>query len=267
LSQDRKHGEKEHNPMRTEEIIIRLFCMVDDKLAHVNKRSNANLYPSEIVTIGILFTLKGVHYRAFYRWLKGDWLHLFPQLPECSRLLRLLAEYEPLTDHFLVAPQAESVIDSYGIELIHPLRQGRSPAQIGQKGISNHRWIVGVKLCWLITPQGQIIDWKWATANTHDQHLREVGTAWTDRTEVLSDLGFRKRGEEPINWHFCQHGERNDRMVVERVFSVITVVNHLKKIFHRVEKYLTARFGYTAAMLNCLIELADGKLALAQFSL
>ncbi|MDQ2907019.1 MAG: hypothetical protein M3Y81_26205 [Chloroflexota bacterium] len=70
-----------------------------------------------------------------------------------------------------------------------------------------------------------------------------------------------------VSWHFCQHGERNDRMVVERVFSVITVVNHLKKIFHRVEKYLTARFGYAAAMLNCLIELADGKLAIAQFSL
>ena len=47
--------------MRTEEIIIRLFCMVDDKLVHVNKRANANLFSSEIVTIGILFTLKGVH--------------------------------------------------------------------------------------------------------------------------------------------------------------------------------------------------------------
>jgi hypothetical protein len=64
--------------------------MVDDKLVHVNKRANANLFSSEIVTIGILFTLKGVHYCDFYRWLKGDWLHLFPQLPECSRLLRLL---------------------------------------------------------------------------------------------------------------------------------------------------------------------------------
>ena len=108
--------------MRTEEIIIRLFCMVDDKLAHVNKRKNAHLYPSEIITIGMLFALKGVHYRAFYRWLKGDWLHLFPNLPECSRLLRLLAEYDYLTDQFLVAPQEESVIDSYGIELIHPIR-------------------------------------------------------------------------------------------------------------------------------------------------
>jgi hypothetical protein len=61
---------------------------------------NANLYPSEIVTIGILFTLKGVHCSTFYRWLKGDWLHLFPQLPDGSRLLRLLAAYEYLTDQF-----------------------------------------------------------------------------------------------------------------------------------------------------------------------
>lgn len=253
--------------MRTEEMIIRLFCMVDDKLAHVNKRSNAHLYPSEIVTIGILFTLKGVHYRAFYRWLKGDWLHLFPNLPDCSRLLRLLAVYEHVTDQFLVAPEPESVIDSYGSELIHPIREGRSPAQVGKKGISNHRWIVGVKLCWLITPQGQVIDWAWATANTHDQHFGEVGERWTEQTEVLSDLGFRKRGHEPVNWQFCPHGQRNDRMVVERVFSIVTVVNHLKKIFHRLEKYLTARLGYAAAMFNCLIELAGGKLALAQFSL
>lgn len=78
--------------MRTEDIILRLFCMVDDTLAHVNKRKNAHLYPSEIVTIGMLFSLKGVHCRAFYRWLKGDGLHVFPHLPEFSRLLRLLAD-------------------------------------------------------------------------------------------------------------------------------------------------------------------------------
>ena len=39
------------------------------------------------------------------------------------------------------------VIDTYGIELIHPMREGRSPQQIGRKGLSNHRWIVGGKLC------------------------------------------------------------------------------------------------------------------------
>ncbi len=54
--------------MRTEDIIIRLLCMGDDKLVHVNQRKNTNLYPSKLVTIGILLTLKGIHYRAFYRW-------------------------------------------------------------------------------------------------------------------------------------------------------------------------------------------------------
>jgi hypothetical protein len=58
--------------MPTDEIIIRLFCIVDDGLEHVNpgeltKRMDAHLYPSEIVTIGLLFALKVGRYRAFYR--------------------------------------------------------------------------------------------------------------------------------------------------------------------------------------------------------
>jgi hypothetical protein len=51
--------------MSTDEIIIRLFCMVDDQLGTVNKRSDAHLYTSEIVTIGLLFALKGGRFRAF----------------------------------------------------------------------------------------------------------------------------------------------------------------------------------------------------------
>lgn len=253
--------------MRTEEIIIRLFCMVDDKLGPVTKRQNANLCASEIVTIGILFCLKGVHYRAFYRWLKGDYLHLFPNLPSLSRLLRVLEKYEVYTDQLLVEPEPESIIDSYGIELIHPIRENRSEKQVGKKGLSNHRWLVGVKLCWLITPGGQVIDWGWETANQHDQVFRDIPGLWNEQTEILADQGFRKRGEEMVNLRLCEQGERNDRMVVERVFSMITVVSHCKKIFHRRAQYLTARFGYLSAMFNCLLELAGGKLAIAQFSL
>lgn len=254
--------------MRTESIIIRLFCIVDDKLRHVNhKRADATLFPSTIVTIGLLFALKGGHFRAFYRWLDGDFRYLFPALPERTRLLRLLAHYEVLTDHFLVEPEAESIIDSFGVELIHPIREGRSQKQIGEKGQSNHRWIVGVKMCWLVTPKGQVIDWGWDSAEIHDQNFRDIGDTWQDKTQVLADNGFRLKGRKDPHWTFCQRGERNDRMIVERVFSVLTVVNHLKKVFHRSERHLHARFGYVAAMFNCLIEMAEGKLALAQFSL
>ncbi len=70
--------------MPTDEIIIRLFCMVDDQLGPVNKRLDAHLYPSEIVTIGLLFALKGGRFRAFESWLNKNYRAWFPHLPERS---------------------------------------------------------------------------------------------------------------------------------------------------------------------------------------
>jgi hypothetical protein len=49
----------------------------------------------------LLFCLKEVHYRALYRWLKGDFACLFPRLPSLSRLLWVLEKYEVLTDRML----------------------------------------------------------------------------------------------------------------------------------------------------------------------
>ena len=88
--------------MTTEDIIIQIFCIVDDEMKDMTKHTQAILYPSELVTIGILFALKGGHFRAFYRWLSRDYANLFAGLPERTRLLRLLAHYETLTDCFLV---------------------------------------------------------------------------------------------------------------------------------------------------------------------
>ena len=72
--------------MPTEDFIIELFCCVDDKMLDVEKHTQAAFYPSEVVTLALLFALKGVGNRAFYRWLKRDCRHLFPQLPERTRL-------------------------------------------------------------------------------------------------------------------------------------------------------------------------------------
>jgi len=58
--------------MTTEDIIIHLFCFVDAHLPEIEKHSQAKLYPSELVTIGILFAIKGGYFRPFYRWLKRD---------------------------------------------------------------------------------------------------------------------------------------------------------------------------------------------------
>src|SRR5215510_5955974 len=65
---------------------------------------------------------------------------------------------------FLAAPTVLGVIDTYGIELIHPIREGCSPQQIGRKGLSNHRWIVGGKLCLLLNQYGLVVGWDCAAA-------------------------------------------------------------------------------------------------------
>lgn len=132
--------------MPTDEIIIRLFCIVADTISDDNKRSDAHLYPSEIVTIGLLFALKGGKFRRFYRWFRANYGYFFPQLSERTRLQRLLRDYSELAEDFLVQPSFFTVVDTYGVELIHPRREGRSDAQLGRKGKSNGRWIVGVKL-------------------------------------------------------------------------------------------------------------------------
>ena len=123
--------------MPTDEIIIRLFCMVDDQLGPVNKRSDAHLYPSEIVTIGLLFNLKGGRFRAFYRSLNANYRAFFPALPERTRLQRLLRDHAEDVLPFLAETSFFTVLDTYGIELIHPRREGRSQRQIGKKGKSN----------------------------------------------------------------------------------------------------------------------------------
>ena len=56
--------------MTTEDFISELFYRVDEAMKDVPKHPQASLWPSEVVTLGVLFALKGVGNRAFYRWLK-----------------------------------------------------------------------------------------------------------------------------------------------------------------------------------------------------
>ena len=154
--------------MSTADFIIALFYRIDNQMCMVPKHPQAALYPSETVTLGVLYALKGGSKRAFYRWLVRDWRAFFPRLPERTRLFRLWATHVDWIDVFRAKPTTLGVIDSYGIELIHPVREGRSPKQIGKKGLSNRRWIVGGKLCLVVNQWGLIVDWDWSTANVHD---------------------------------------------------------------------------------------------------
>jgi hypothetical protein len=251
--------------MPTDEIILRLFCIVDDRLGEDNKRSDALLYASEIVTIGLVFCLKGGRYRAFYRWLNANYRALFPKLPELSRLHRLLRDYAPLADAFLAEPSFFTVLDTYGIELIHPRREGRSPQQLGKKGISNGRWIVGLKLGWLINNRGEVVEWGWDTADAPDNVFRPLGTLYDGRSIVLCDLGLRETGAPQQNLKYCARGTWNERFTIETDLSWVTEVFHAKKLYHRVQDHVLARLRYLAALINCLLRITNGERSLKQF--
>jgi hypothetical protein len=261
--------------MTTEDIIIQIFCLVDDAMRDEEKHAQAKLYPSELVTIGILFALKGGYFRAFYRWLSRDYAALFAGLPDRTRLTRLLQTHQDWTERLLAAPSFFTVIDSYPIELIFPIRQGRSAQQVGKKGKDKGRWTVGIKLCWLLNNQGAVVDWDWATLNSHDQVFHHLIERYEDQTIVLSDLGFRSQDGVPLNLKLCQKGTWNERMRVETSFSMVTVVCDLKRIRHRLIPAIHSRLAFVVAMFNILLclfhllhPLADpSQMSIAEFSL
>jgi hypothetical protein len=261
--------------MTTIDFITALFSEVDEQMRDMPKHPDAHLWPSEVVTLGLLHALKGVGNRAFYRWLTRDYHALFPRLPERTRLFRLFMTHQDWTQAFLAAPTVLGVIDTYGIELIHPMREGRSPQQIGRKGLSNHRWIVGGKLCLLLNQWGLIVAWECATANVADNTFQWLIRQFEEQMIVLSDTAFHATEGDPTNLKLCQRGEWEDRMLVETVFSMLTLVSHFKKVMHRGWAYFQARLAFTMAAFNVLVQWygfqpnASGfvPLSIAEFSL
>jgi hypothetical protein len=92
---------------------------------------------------------------------------------------------------------------------------------------------------------------------------------------VLSDTGFHAAEGDPTNLKLCQRGEWQDRMLVETVLSMLTLVCHLKKVMHRGWAYFQARLAFTMAAFNVLVQwhglepYASGfvPLSIAEFSL
>jgi hypothetical protein len=114
------------------------------------------------------------------------------------------------------------------------MREGRSPAQMGKKGQSNHRWIVGGKLCCILNQWGVICAWDCATANVHDTHFQPRIARFDGEMIVLTDTGFHAQTGDPANMKVCPRGTWNTRMLVETVLSMLTTVFHSKKMGHRV---------------------------------
>jgi len=254
--------------------MIALFYAGDQAMLDVPKHPEAKLSPSEGVTLALLHAIKGGGTRAFYRWLTRDYLALFPQVPERTRLARLFTTHTAWTARLLAAPTVLGVADTYGIALLHPMREGRSPAQIGKQGKRNHRWMVGGKLCFIVHQWGVMCAWDWATANVHDTHCQPLIAQCDGQMMVLTDTGFHAQTGDPVNMQICPRGTWNTRMLVATVLAMLTTVFHRKKVGHRVWASFRARVAWTMAAFHLMArwgmaidEHAMVRLSIAEFSL
>jgi len=122
---------------------------------------------------------------------------------------------------------------------------------------------------------GLIVTWACATANVADNTFQGLIRQFEERMIVLSDTAFHAAEGDPTNLKLCQRGEWEDRMLVETVLSMLTLVCHFKKVMHRVWAYFHARLAFTMAAFNVLVQWhgllsnASGfvPLSIAEFSL
>jgi len=219
-------------PMTTVEFITALFCQVDTHLHNIPKHPHATLWPSEVVTLGLLHALKGVGNRAFYRWLTRDYRGLFPHVPERTRLFRLFKTHQVWTE-------------------------------------------VWGKLCLVVNQYGLVVAWDCATANVADNTFQELIRQFEERMIILSDMAFHAAEGDPSNLKLCRRGEREERILIETVLSMLTLVCHFKKVMHRGWAYFHARLAFTMAAFNVLVQwhglrpnaLGFVPLSIAEFSL
>lgn len=240
--------------MDIELFIILLFWMVDECCSDLPQHPQSKLHPSEIVTLALLKQMKHQAYRRFHVWLENT--GLFPNMPDYTRLCRLFHHYQPVID--VLSRQLGKwdwvVLDSILCEVIHPIREKRKKATkwLG-KNKSKGRWIVGMRVVAIVSPEGDILEWVTDTANVHDNHF-----AWLVEEfeiQVLSDTGFHAKEGDPVNLKICQRGEQNERMVVESVFSLCTRLLGLNDIIAKTRQGFDLAVSSIFALFNTLLDM------------
>ena len=162
--------------------------------------------------------------------------------------------HQDWTARFLAEPTVLGVADTYGIELLPPIREGRRQSQMGKKGKSNHRWIVGGQRGLVRNPCGLVTNGDWATANGPDSHFQPLVRHWEGRRSVLTDTGFHAPDGDPPNMKICPRGTWNVRLVIETVLSLLTRVCHFKHMAHRVWESLAAHLALSMTAFNLLAQ-------------
>ena len=189
--------------MTIEDILIQIFCLVDDQMKDVPKQSQAKLYLSELVTIGLLFALKGGHFRAFSRWLQRDDDALFAGFPDRTRLQRLLVTHQDWNERFLADPSFCLVIDSFPIELLFPFGKAAVRSNSARNPKTRGAGASGSSCVGYSTASERLVDWDWDTMNVPDNEFHPLiqQLAWTQHRAGrlwLSQERWRARERQTV---------------------------------------------------------------------
>lgn len=150
------------------------------------------------------------------------------------------------------APTVLGGIDTSGLALIHPRREGRRLPQRGRPGLSTHRWMVGGTLCRVLHQYGRGVGGDCATAPVPEKTLQWVMRQGDGRMMILSDTAFHAPKGDPATLPLGRRGEWHDRIRVETVWSRLTGVWHVKQVMHRGRAYGHARLAFTRAVFSGL---------------
>jgi hypothetical protein len=106
----------------------------------------------------------------------------------------------------------------------------------------------------LLNQYGLVVGWDCGAANVADHTFQWLIQQVDGRMIVLSDTAFHAAEGDPANLKLCQRGAWEDRMLVETVLSMLTLVCHFKKVMHREWAYFQARLAFTMALFNVLVQ-------------
>jgi hypothetical protein len=201
--------------MQTEDVLIVLFCEVDDWLQQnpppIRPGPRPACHDSEVLTVALARELLGCETeRRFLRRVRADWRHLFPRLPaqsECNRRLRWLwGALELLRQHYLAQLPAATE-DWYAFDTtpipVKAASRVRGPDQWYVPGAGAARfgrcaarawWFYGFRLA-VLTPLIDPVPLRWALvpAALNERDALDDLVAGMSDLALLADKGLAGR--------------------------------------------------------------------------
>jgi hypothetical protein len=99
-----------------------------------------------------------------------------------------------------------------------------------------------------------VVAWACDTAHVADNTFQWLIRQFEERMMVLSDTAFHAAEGDPSNLKLCPRGAWQDRLRVETVLAMLTLVCHGTKVMHRGWASFQARLAFTMAAFNVLVQ-------------